>query len=576
MAYTVLARKYRPQRFAELVGQEHVARTLRHAIEQDRVAHAFLFTGVRGVGKTTTARLLAKALNCAEGPRPEPCNTCAPCREIAEGSDLDVLEIDGASHNRVEDVRQLQEQLPYRPARDRFKIVIVDEVHMLSSGAFNALLKTLEEPPPHVKFIFATTEAHKVPVTIRSRCQRYDFRLIPRGVVAERVKEILAREDIEADDAAVALVAQEAAGSMRDALTLLDQLVAFSGGPLEGEAIARALGVADQAQLERAVGALLRREPREALEAVASFAERGADMLQTARRILSRLRDLVVLSVAPEADDLLEMTAEERAEAAAGIEGMEPVELQRLFRGMTIVVDEVGRSATPRMALEMGLVRLASQPPLRDLSALLARLEHWERQGGPPAGAAQGSMRSSGASGAARRAPGRREPASRRGGTKPSSEDEGEPSEPSPVREPPDDWEAIVERLAAEHAALAAQLEHVVVRRADAQSLDLLAPAALLDVRGLPAEEREALMRAVEEVLGDRPELRLRSVDRPQGPTLHRLREARRRAREASMQQEALAHPAVARVRSLFDASEPQIEVLPASEGGRPPDRPGA
>ena len=229
MSYTVLARKYRPQTFADLSGQEHVTRTLGNAIASGRVAHAFLFTGVRGVGKTTTARILAKALNCSTGPTASPCGVCDACKEITVGVDLDVLEIDGASNNSVDDVRRLQETIPFRPARDRFKIVIVDEVHMLSTGAFNAFLKTLEEPPPHVKFIFATTESHKVPVTIRSRCQRYDFRLIPQAIVATRVRQILGTEGIEADDDAVGIVAREAAGSMRDALTLLDQIVAFSG-----------------------------------------------------------------------------------------------------------------------------------------------------------------------------------------------------------------------------------------------------------------------------------------------------------------------------------------------------------
>src|SRR5687767_6238871 len=246
MSYTVLARKYRPQTFSDLVGQEHVTRTLSNAIAGGRVAHAFLFTGVRGVGKTTSARILAKALNCERGPTPEPCNVCDACVQITQGSDLDVLEIDGASNNSVEDVRRLQESIPFRPARGRFKIVIVDEVHMLSTGAFNAFLKTLEEPPAHVKFIFATTESHKVPVTIRSRCQRYDFRLIPQVTVAALVRKILAAEGITADDGVIAIVAREAAGSMRDALTLLDQIVAFAGNELKGEEVAEALGIADR------------------------------------------------------------------------------------------------------------------------------------------------------------------------------------------------------------------------------------------------------------------------------------------------------------------------------------------
>ena len=253
MAHRALTLKYRPQVFSDLVGQDHVTQVLSAALASGRVAQAFLFTGARGVGKTTSARILAKALNCqnlatasaapAKGKKAaaatealrEPCGTCTSCVEIASGVSLDVLEIDGASNNSVEDVRRLQETIPFRPARDRFKIVIVDEVHMLSTGAFNAFLKTLEEPPPHVKFVFATTESHKVPVTIRSRCQRYDFRLIPQSVVSERVRHILAAEGLAADEHAIAIVAREAAGSMRDALTLLDQIVAFSGGKLVGD-----------------------------------------------------------------------------------------------------------------------------------------------------------------------------------------------------------------------------------------------------------------------------------------------------------------------------------------------------
>src|SRR5262245_35552819 len=291
MSYTVLARKYRPQTFADLVGQEHVSRTLANAIKTGRVAHAFLFTGARGVGKTTTARLLAKALNAEQGPTPEPCNQCDPCREITLGTDLDVLEIDGASNNGVDDVRRLQESLPYRPARDRFKVVIVDEVHMLSTGAFNAFLKTLEEPPAHVKFIFATTEIHKVPITIRSRCQRHDFRLIPHAQVTARVREILAQEKIEADDDAIAIVVREAAGSLRDALTVLDQLLAFGGDGLRGEDVARGLGIADQGTVLRVAEALLGGDAASCMRAVSTLAEQGVDVLHFARQLLWVLRD---------------------------------------------------------------------------------------------------------------------------------------------------------------------------------------------------------------------------------------------------------------------------------------------
>ena len=292
MSYLVLARKYRPQSFQDLVGQEHVARTLANAIGSGRVAHAFLFTGVRGVGKTTSARLLAKCLNClgadgkATGPTAVPCQECAACKEIAAGHDIDVQEIDGASYNGVDEVRRLQEGLAFRPARDRYKIYIVDEVHMLSNAAWNAFLKTLEEPPPHVKFIFATTEVHKVPVTILSRCQRYDFKLIGTQVIAARLKEVLGLESIAADDAAVAVIAREAAGSMRDAMSLLDQVIAFSGDKLTGEDVARVLGVASRHVLHQLGQALVAGDAPAALKVIAELADQGFDLPHVARDVL--------------------------------------------------------------------------------------------------------------------------------------------------------------------------------------------------------------------------------------------------------------------------------------------------
>jgi DNA polymerase III subunit gamma/tau len=394
MSYTVLARKYRPQTFADLVGQEHVSRTLGNAIAGGRVAHAFLFTGARGVGKTTTARLLAKALDCEKGPTATPCNVCDACREIAAGTDIDVLEIDGASNNGVDDVRRLQETLPFRPARDRFKIVIVDEVHMLSTGAFNAFLKTLEEPPAHVKFIFATTEIHKVPVTIRSRCQRYDFRLIPHAIVAARVRAILAAEQIEADDTAVALVAREAAGSMRDALTVLDQLLALGGTTLQGDSVARGLGIASRDQVLATLEALLSNDAAECLKRMSSVADQGLDTLHFAKQLLEAARDLVVLRVVGEGDALVELAPDELVRARELSQRSERPELERLFAGLAKLVEEVGEAGLPQMTLEMGLVRLAGRPPLVAVQELVERLKGLESRlsgGGGPAGGGPGA-----------------------------------------------------------------------------------------------------------------------------------------------------------------------------------------
>jgi DNA polymerase-3 subunit gamma/tau len=405
MSYTVLARKYRPQTFADLVGQEHVSRTLGNAITTSRVAHAFLFTGARGVGKTTTARLLAKALNCESGPTPTPDNTCDACREIALGTDIDVLEIDGASNNSVDDVRRLQETLPFRPARDRFKVVIVDEVHMLSAGAFNAFLKTLEEPPEHVKFIFATTEIHKVPITIRSRCQRYDFRLIPHAVISARLRQILEIEKIEADDAAIALVAREASGSMRDALTVLDQVLALGGDRLEGDSVARGLGVAGRKHVWATLRAVLQGDAASVLRGVNEVAEQGFDVLNYTRQLLECSRDLVVFKVVNASDELLELSPEER-EAASSLAGAHSQQdLERLFSGLNALMEEVGLAGMPKLALEMGLVRLSDRPPILPLGELLDRLAGLESRLGPAAGGGgsrSGPQRSAPASGGGR------------------------------------------------------------------------------------------------------------------------------------------------------------------------------
>ncbi len=372
MSYVVLARKWRPQSFEDLIGQEHVSRTLANAIAANRVAHAFLFTGVRGVGKTTSARILAKALNCERGPTHLPCLACAPCREIGDGADMDVLEIDGATYTGIDKVRELQESLPYRPSRDRFKIFIVDEVHMLSQGAWNAFLKTLEEPPPHVKFIFATTEAHKVPITILSRCQRYDFKLIPTKMIAKRLREVLAAEKIAAEDAAVAVLAREAAGSMRDAMSLLDQVIAFSGNKLAAADVSRVLGVADRKVLHDLGAALVGGDAAKVLTTLDGMATQGFDMGHVAKDVLHHLRNLVVAKVTPGSRDLLDLADEEAADVEELVKEADLDDLLRLFQGfskafegimelghvrawaeLTLVECKAGKTVTPAMAAPM-------------------------------------------------------------------------------------------------------------------------------------------------------------------------------------------------------------------------------
>jgi DNA polymerase-3 subunit gamma/tau len=384
MSYLVLARKYRPQKFEDLLGQEHVAHTLTNAINMGRVHHAFLFTGARGIGKTSAARILARALCCAQGPTATPCGTCSICQSISSGQSVDVQEIDGASNTGVDDVRTLREGVRYLPAEARKKVYIIDEVHMLSVSAFNALLKTLEEPPEHVVFIFATTEVHKIPATIMSRCQRYDFKLLPSKVLAEHLTRILTNEKIACEPEAVRLVAREAAGSVRDGLSLLDQVVAYVGdGTLTREKVAEVLGVADRRVLYQLADKVLARDVAQTLRYLADAVDRGVDLMQMARAFLAFLHDLEILTAVPDAEDLIDATAEETAEtkALAGKAGKGLA--TSLFDRWARAVEDAARSQTPRLLLEMALVDLCNAEPMLPLGDLLDRLEKLEgRLGG--------------------------------------------------------------------------------------------------------------------------------------------------------------------------------------------------
>ncbi len=399
--HLVLARKWRPERLSELVGQEQVTRTLTEALKRGRIAHAFLFTGIRGVGKTTAARILARCLNCEKGPAPEPCGECPACVEIRAGRALDVSEIDGATYRKIDDARAIIENLSYRPARDRFKIYIIDEAHQLTDQAFNALLKTLEEPPPHVKFILATTEPQKMPETILSRLQRYDFRRIPLGTIFSRLRELAGREGVGAEDSALLLLAREAGGSMRDAERMLETAIASAAGQAVTEAdVAASLGVASRSAVYRLSEALLSKDAAGALRQVRELYSRGANLESLGRDLLEALRNLAAAKLAAEGPpgapaDLPDHEAEELRRLAGRVSGRD---VMRLFRLMVQAQEEIMRSPYPDLLMEMAVIRMATLAPVLDADELLRAVG-----GGAPAAPGSSAQGGSGDSGRARR-----------------------------------------------------------------------------------------------------------------------------------------------------------------------------
>jgi DNA polymerase-3 subunit gamma/tau len=390
VSYLVIARKWRPGLFEEVLGQEHVTRTLTNAISSGRIAHAYLFSGPRGVGKTTVARILAKSLNCEKGPISTPCNSCEACRGIANGSSVDVLEIDGASNTGVDNVRELRESVRYMPSQGRYRVYIIDEVHMLSTPAFNALLKTLEEPPAHVVFIFATTEPHKVPQTIGSRCQRFDFKRIPLKSIQDHLRTIAREEGIKVDEDALYLISREAEGSLRDAQGLLDQVIAFAGSEVKGEGVVSALGIMDRTVLFDLSRAILSRDGKRCLNIVEKIYNFGYDLKKVAGDLLEHIRDLTVIKVTGDRA-LLELPESEIEELKALQQGVGLDRLQMLFSILTRGYEEVSRASQPRFSLEMALLKAAHLEEIQSLTDLIARLEGLKETPGVAGGTKSGA-----------------------------------------------------------------------------------------------------------------------------------------------------------------------------------------
>jgi DNA polymerase III subunit gamma/tau len=386
VTYQVLARKWRPQAFDEVTGQEHITRTLRNALEFDRLHHAYLFAGARGVGKTTTARLLAKALNCHKTDKPNlsPCKTtdpapCPSCTEIAESRSIDVLEFDAASNTGVQDIRDIiLENINIQPARDRYRVFIIDEVHMLSTSSFNALLKTVEEPPPRVVFIMATTELHKVPETITSRCQEFMFRTIPQQKIFERLKMIAEAERVEASEAALRELARSGEGSMRDAQSNFDQVISFSTGKIEVADVTRALGMAGRDVLIQSIKAIANKDARSQLDVVEHLISEGHDLRNFCRDLLSVIRDLMVFRVAGNVEVLLDAAMLEPAETEELAANFSESDLLRFFNCVAETEAKLKDATQPRYMLELGLVRLVEMRRLAPIDKILERLSALE------------------------------------------------------------------------------------------------------------------------------------------------------------------------------------------------------
>ena len=596
MAYLALARKYRPQRFGHMSGQEHVVRTLSNSLRTGQVAHAFLFTGPRGVGKTTAARLVAKALNCESGPTAEPCGTCAPCVEIAEGRAVDVVEIDAASNNGVDNVRDIVEAVKYRPARDRFKVFVVDEVHMLSQGAFNALLKTLEEPPAHVKFVLATTDVHRVPETILSRCQRFDFRRLTLQQIADRLAEVAAAEGMKLSPATLALLARQAEGGMRDALSLLDQVRAACGDAPSDEQVAEALGAVDAAAVSRIASALVRRDGAAVLAEVGALHARGLETKRVAEEIVRHLRNVVVAKLVPASP--LDLPDAELAEVRAQAEGADAAQLTRLFDLAQRAVVGVKLAEQPRYALEVALLEAVFLAPGAEVSELIARVEGLLGGAGPdgagqsgrapsprpspPAGPGErGAARTSpiatstaGAHSSPREDERTHSPLPRASGGEgqgegvarsDSSPREGEGQEPAPPLSPIAPWRAAVDSIEKESPRVAAALKEAHLLGVSGGEVAIqIAPGFHAETIGKRRAEVEAVLTRV---LGVPARLSVKVEALPAQPagapaSIAQAEAAERRARSSAVREAAKAHPNVREAARILGGGIDDVEEL--------------
>jgi DNA polymerase-3 subunit gamma/tau len=554
MSYLVLARKYRPQTFDEVIKQNHVTQTLTNAIKSRRVAHAILFTGPRGTGKTTVARILAKAMNCKEGPTPMPCNTCRSCREITSGNAVDVFEIDGASNNGVEQIRSLRENITYMPAHSPNKIYIIDEVHMLSISAFNALLKTLEEPPSHVMFIFATTEPHKIPITILSRCQRHDFKLIDIESIANHMKDICSKERIDITEESLMLIAREAGGSIRDALSLLDQIMACSEGTISYKNILDILGVADRKIIFDISNAILRKDIPEALNVVDEIYDRGYEIKKFYADIIEHFRNLLVVKMGKNIGKLINLPSHEIDFLQDQVQNISESYLNQIFDLLFKEEPSIRLSAQPKLALEIALIRLSQIKPALPIDLLIEKLDNLKKD--------------------ALAVPANYEVAENEGTLKYYSHDpqgiSEEPTDSTELKEScsspsyvPDDaleitWNKILDIFSKNHPALAANLAKCSLKKLTKQNIEIEVHGNGYNINTIKRDKNVAIIKEIcSKFFGEKMNLTIKAKNKQNSK-----KKQQGENQNNNLKQEALSHPLVTEAIEIFNGKVVDVKIM--------------